>query len=193
MCLHSVTFAIYTWGKCKTWRPAQTERTDRVRRQVGRQIDNAFIKSTMYSICQPEFIALFHYPPLSVPVGQPPKYTVHTSTASNTPGINFGKVKKGRKNTQLEKYLLAWAAERSAHWYCWPVNCVLLKQVQSQGSLQGSHCPPTFVLLFNTSLQNRFETSFSFPIASYSKSLLFIIMTSTDYNCSNALCLSIST
>lgn len=41
--------------------------------------------------------------------------TVHSSTASNAPGINCGKVKTRRKNTQLEKYLLAWAAERSAY------------------------------------------------------------------------------
>lgn len=51
-----------------------------------------------------------------------------------------------------------------------------LKQVQSQGSLQGCHCLPTFVLPFNATLRN-YKTWDNFSL---SLSLI------TSYNSSNA-------
>lgn len=86
------------------------------------------------------------------------------ATTEITAGINCGKVKKRRKNTQLEKYLLAWAAEKWAHWYCWPVNCVLFETSPVPGVTAGLPLPADICVTFQRQpREQRLETIFSFP------------------------------
>lgn len=78
------------------------------------------------------------------------------ATTEITAGINCGKVKKRRKNTTIGKNTCWHGLQRSELIDTAGLSTVFfLKQVQSQGSLQGCHCPPTFVLLFNASLGNK--------------------------------------
>lgn len=81
-----------------------------------------------------------------------------------TAGINSGKAKKRRKTAQLEKYLLARAAERSAHWYRRPVNCVLFQTSPVPGVTAGPPLPANIcVTLPGRPREQRPETPFSFP------------------------------
>lgn len=82
-----------------------------------------------------------------IPVGQPLKISV---------GTNCGRVKKRKKNTTIGKIPAGTGLQRGELIDTAGLSTVVfLKQVLSQGSLQGCHCLPTFVLLFNSSLGNK--------------------------------------
>lgn len=86
------------------------------------------------------------------------------ATTEITAGINCGKVKKRWKNTQLEKDLLAWAAEKWAHWYCWPVNCVLFETSPVPGVTAGLPLPTDICVTFQRQPREQWHvTIFSFP------------------------------